>query len=150
VCRAFLFLAQVHFANFLLSAIYSSIYFKLLSSNRMLSEETFLSKELSIGLLVCHISLMFLFLHLMSPYGLFGHIKNALVQLTGRKRIYPLTSSIHRPLTSIEAHHIVATLLGCNFIGICFSRSLHYQFYMWFFHSLPFILYQSNLSLSLK
>jgi alpha-1,3-mannosyltransferase len=32
-------------------------------------------------------------------------------------------------------------MLGCNFVGIVFSRTLHYQFYAWYFHSLPLLLW---------
>jgi alpha-1,3-mannosyltransferase len=30
-------------------------------------------------------------------------------------------------------------------IGIIFARSLHYQFYCWYFHSIPLVLWQSKL-----
>lgn len=32
-----------------------------------------------------------------------------------------------------------------NFVGILFARSLHYQFYEWYFHSLPLLLWRSNM-----
>jgi len=30
------------------------------------------------------------------------------------------------------------------FIGIVFSRTLHFQFYSWYFHSIPFLLWRSR------
>jgi alpha-1,3-mannosyltransferase len=35
---------------------------------------------------------------------------------------------------------VVYTLMVSNFVGICFARTLHYQFYVWYFHSVPFLL----------
>lgn len=32
-------------------------------------------------------------------------------------------------------------MLASNYIGICFARTLHYQFYSWYFHALPFLLW---------
>ena len=39
--------------------------------------------------------------------------------------------------------NIAATMFESSFTGILFARTLHYQFYSWFFHQLPFLLYYS-------
>jgi alpha-1,3-mannosyltransferase len=32
-------------------------------------------------------------------------------------------------------------LFSANLIGVAFARSLHYQFYVWYYHSLPYLLW---------
>ncbi|CAI2371394.1 unnamed protein product [Moneuplotes crassus] len=40
----------------------------------------------------------------------------------------------------INPEYTLDVLFTCNFIGICFARSLHYQFYSWYFHTIPWLL----------
>ena len=42
--------------------------------------------------------------------------------------------------------YITSTLFTSNYIGICFARTLHYQFYSWYFHSLPFLLWCNSVA----
>lgn len=37
-----------------------------------------------------------------------------------------------------------------NFIGVVCARSLHYQFYVWYFHSLPYLVWYTNYTFSLR
>ena len=46
--------------------------------------------------------------------------------------------------------HILTTLFVSNFIGICCSRTLHYQFYSWYVSSLPLLLWSQRPSQSNK
>jgi hypothetical protein len=38
--------------------------------------------------------------------------------------------------------YIAYLLFACNFVGIAFSRTLHYQFLTWYFHGMPFLLWR--------
>lgn len=44
---------------------------------------------------------------------------------------------------TLEAEHITTVMFVGNFIGIICARSLHYQFYSWYFYSLPFLLWKT-------
>ena len=50
-------------------------------------------------------------------------------------------SKSHRP----SASYIVTLCFLMNFVGIVFARSMHYQFYVWYFHTLPWLLYVTPL-----
>ncbi|ONK70221.1 uncharacterized protein A4U43_C05F31510 [Asparagus officinalis] len=50
------------------------------------------------------------------------------------------SESSYRPLSK---EHIVTLMFVGNFIGIMCARSLHYQFYSWYFFSLPFLLWKT-------
>ena len=41
----------------------------------------------------------------------------------------------------LTAEFIISALFVSNFIGIVFARTLHYQFYCWYFHMLPYLLW---------
>lgn len=38
----------------------------------------------------------------------------------------------------------------CNLIGMACSRSLHYQFYVWYYHSLPYLTFCTDFSVGIK
>ncbi|KAJ2803583.1 dolichyl-P-Man:Man(5)GlcNAc(2)-PP-dolichol alpha-1,3-mannosyltransferase [Coemansia furcata] len=51
-----------------------------------------------------------------------------------------------RTLTVLSTEEVLSVMFTSNFIGIVCARSLHYQFYAWYFHTLPFLLHKSQLS----
>ncbi|ORC92966.1 putative dolichyl-P-Man:GDP-Man5GlcNAc2-PP-dolichyl alpha-1,3-mannosyltransferase [Trypanosoma theileri] len=46
--------------------------------------------------------------------------------------------------------NIALTLMESNLIGVIFARSLHYQFLVWFFHSMPMVLSATRLPFPLQ
>jgi len=91
---------------------------------KFLPEDIFVGKELALGLLVCHFVMLLVFLRTKWYGNGFGFFS----------RRHP----------SFSPDHIVAILFECNFIGIVFARSLHFQFYTWYFHTIPFLLWHTQ------
>ncbi|XP_014795330.1 PREDICTED: dol-P-Man:Man(5)GlcNAc(2)-PP-Dol alpha-1,3-mannosyltransferase [Calidris pugnax] len=104
--------------------------FKWTVNWRFLPEEVFQSRAFHVGLLLAHLAGLGLFaLHRWhrSKESILALLKDP------AKRKHPSP-----PLT---VNKIVFVLFSSNFLGVCCSRSLHYQFYVWYFHTLPYLLW---------
>lgn len=44
----------------------------------------------------------------------------------------------------LSSHFIITTIFTSNFVGIVFARTLHYQFYVWYFHTIPYLLWHAQ------
>ena len=53
--------------------------------------------------------------------------------------------SIREEYVQLTSEHILTTLFISNFIGIVCSRSIHYQYYCWYFHTIPYLLWRTDL-----
>lgn len=97
---------------------------------RFLPEALFLHRAFHLALLAAHLTLLLLFA--LCRWHRSGESILSLLKDPSKRKVPP------QPLTP---NQIVSILFTSNFIGICFSRSLHYQFYVWYFHTLPYLLW---------
>lgn len=100
---------------------------------KMIPEEIFLSKKFALGLLVLHL-------------GVLGFL--AFKKWSKSLNYYFPSFDSKKKSVPISCENIAKILFSSNFIGIVFSRSLHYQFYVWYFHTLPLLLFSCKNSLS--
>jgi len=106
--------------------------FKWTVNWRMLSAEVFADRRFHFMLLALHLAVLLLFAatkwkkNMKSLFGLLDY-----------RKFEP---------TKLTSEEIVRVLFICNFVGIVFSRSLHYQFYIWYYHTLPYLLWCCNYS----
>jgi len=98
---------------------------------KLLSETTFVSFKFSIFLLTMHLLTLILF-----SFKLRKYLKQYKDNPKENKKISP--------------NFITYTLLLSNYIGVVFCKTLHYQFYSWYFHSFPYLLYQTTIPASWK
>lgn len=116
---------------------------------KFLPEDIFLSQEVSIGLLVATVAVFALFARKwVTAVGGAAH-DGASNSIGGKPQRnvelpLPLSQSIIRPQL-LSSHFILAVLFSSNFIGVTFARTLHYQFYSWYFHQIPFLLYHAGI-----
>ncbi|EPQ25784.1 uncharacterized protein PFL1_06651 [Pseudozyma flocculosa PF-1] len=109
---------------------------------RFVDEDTFLSRPFSLALLGVHLSLLV-------GFGLFRWTGLGRKPFSWLKRRWSKTADDGR-MSQDQARDLLLLLFTANLVGIVCSRSLHYQFYSWYFHQIPFLLWQANLPLPIK
>jgi len=108
---------------------------------KFLSEDVFVSKPLSVALLAMHVIALAFF----ARKWLAGSGGPAIcIKYDDRS----FSSNLFgRAKSALSPDYVVTTMLVSNFIGIVFARSLHYQFYAWYFHAIPFLCQRAKFSL---
>jgi alpha-1,3-mannosyltransferase len=105
---------------------------------KFVSMETFASDAFSSGLLFAHVAVLFAFAHARWHRKGGGFFPAFFVDFFERARTDAPAAKRLKALTPAD---VFSAMAEGNFIGIVFARSLHYQFYAWYFHSLPALLW---------
>ena len=109
---------------------------------KFLDESTFVSKPVSFLLLTLTVAAFIFF-----AFKWLGRDNQRLLN----QRAFQWWSLSNSGLgTSLSPNFIVTSIFVSNFIGVAFARTLHYQFYSWYFHTLPWLLWHTGLPLVLK
>ncbi|CAA7388808.1 unnamed protein product [Spirodela intermedia] len=118
---------------------------------KFVPEDIFVSKKFATFLLITHLTLLTAFCHkrwCKHEGGLLSFLYSRICQIKVRAAV-PEPSSVSTVLSRdsnlsiLNKEHIITVLFVGNFIGIVCARSLHYQFYSWYFYSLPFLLWRT-------
>ncbi|XP_011082479.1 dol-P-Man:Man(5)GlcNAc(2)-PP-Dol alpha-1,3-mannosyltransferase [Sesamum indicum] len=118
---------------------------------KFVPEPVFISRGFALFLLAAHLILLAIFAHYRwcrHEGGMFSLLHSRLVQLKlkiGYLSSFPLKqfNNFNSNFRILTTEHIVTTMFIGNFIGIVCARSLHYQFYSWYFYSLPYLLWRT-------
>ncbi|NXO23429.1 ALG3 mannosyltransferase, partial [Cisticola juncidis] len=108
--------------------------FKWTVNWRFLPEEVFQNRVFHAALLLAHLAGLGLF----ALHRWHSSKENILTLLKDPAKRKPASPRL--TVNNILAW-IVFILFSSNFLGVCCSRSLHYQFYVWYFHTLPYLLW---------
>lgn len=100
---------------------------------KFLPEDVFQSRVFHSCLLALHVTI------------LLGFLNKSLRNIGGLRTIFNIKRTV-----KLNADFIIFTMFTTNFIGICFSRSLHYQFYVWYYHTIAYMLWSTSFPNSFK
>ncbi|KAL2896499.1 Dol-P-Man:Man(5)GlcNAc(2)-PP-Dol alpha-1 3-mannosyltransferase [Bienertia sinuspersici] len=112
---------------------------------KFVPEPIFVSKVFAVSLLIIHLGLLAMFVHKKWCKHEGGLLKVLHSVYVSTLSCFPFKQLYAYGTTSktLNSEHIVTTMFVGNFIGIVCARSLHYQFYSWYFFSLPYLLWKT-------
>ena len=105
---------------------------------KFVPEDVFLSSAFARGLLVAHLVALFALAHRRWCAKGGGFFPRFVVDAL--RRACQTRARARGLVASLTPAKVATALFEGNFVGVVFARSLHYQFYAWYFHSLPMLL----------
>ncbi|KOC69727.1 Lethal(2)neighbour of tid protein [Habropoda laboriosa] len=101
---------------------------------RFLPEDVFIHPYFHVSLLALHVLTLIYciptWIKYMKSYAKLKHVE---------KSLQPQLKKKEKVDMSTVSQLFIFPMFAANFIGMAFSRSLHYQFYIWYYHTLPYI-----------
>lgn len=113
---------------------------------QFLSEDIFTSQRFALLLLFLHIRLLWSFAQyhwFKEEGGILPAVSQFFQRENGDEKKRPTPAAVAAALEYKDT--VLKILFTSNFVGIICARSLHYQFYSWYFHTLPFVLLRTRL-----
>ncbi|KAJ2720226.1 dolichyl-P-Man:Man(5)GlcNAc(2)-PP-dolichol alpha-1,3-mannosyltransferase [Coemansia sp. Benny D115] len=113
---------------------------------RFVGREVFLSREWAMLLLAAHAVLLAVL-----TLGVWPRLSGRTAWSVVRDGLaWPATIQCRQRggAAAVTAAEVATVLFTANFVGVLCARSLHYQFYAWYFHMLPLLLHVSRLPLA--
>lgn len=126
---------------------------------RFLPEEIFVDRGFHVALLGLHVLLLALFVPEWITYlksyarlrqvqeDLFPKQKEKVTDKPSKKKNRPPQVDVNMNITS---RLMLLPLFTANLIGITCARSLHYQFYVWYYHTLPYLVWSCPFTIPLR
>lgn len=114
-----------------------------------LPEDFFKSKGFARILLIAHASLLLLFAQFKWCAKEDGFVSLIMRRSKG-DRVFPAINRASMGNHVEVARHMLLVVFTGNFIGIVCARTLHFQFYSWYFHTIPFLLWNMKASTPLR
>jgi len=110
---------------------FDRVFFYIWTVNwKFLPEELFVSKTWASLLLMCHLGTLVL---LAMKWCSASNKQRG----PAKTREWMCWSKSNRDNLNLSPEYIIYTMFVSNYVGIAFARTLHYQFYSWYYLSLP-------------
>jgi len=109
-------------------------FFKWSVNWQFWGERYAMSKELARNLLIAHLTLLVLFL----LFRWTTSIRQGVGAWLREIRLHEV--GLATKVCDLDPRYVALSMFTCNLIGILCARSLHYQFYSWYYQTLPLIL----------
>jgi alpha-1,3-mannosyltransferase len=111
-------------------------------NGQLLPERAFLSPALAAALLAAHAALLARFAE-RDWFAAEGGARRAVARFLARGRA-PAPKARSAKAKRTPTAEVLRIVFAANFVGVACARSLHYQFYSWYFHTLPFLLLEGG------